>query len=161
MNDEQAARFFDIKISMTNAKKATWMLLPESHQMNTVLLGRGHSFLSVEGDNETILLKDQSDGKLYCFYCENNSSFEQIGIADDPSLIRLYNIVYSQLLSSGAFYDEREAAKNIRAYAAEYGYTLKEYENLDAASADNDSNFVISWGSSDENSLEKHVIYST
>lgn len=109
MNDSMVLRFFNVAIGKTKSRTLSWSRLPLStyRSLADQDIDEERSFLALYGSGEILLLRSISDDCVYCLIKpEKGLSYQQFGEDNDPTLLRLYNIVYSQFPSVESFVDQ-------------------------------------------------------
>lgn len=117
MDNHKALLFFDAAIDKTKSGALSWSRLSVALPSTAVSLSsavpylfnidKERSFLARYNPGEIALLRDSNSDQICCFVKADVSlSYDQVGEVDDPSLLRLYNFVYSQFPSTESFIDQ-------------------------------------------------------
>lgn len=104
INPDKAVQFFNAVISMTKNHRLKWSQIALDARFYGKVDG-AHSFVAHYKNGEIALLRRTEDGAVFCRVSIDMDK-EQIGTEDDPTLLRLYNIVYSQFPSITSFVDD-------------------------------------------------------
>ena len=103
---DKAPLFFDAAITMTKDRRIQWNRLTSNVQKRLSYVDMDRSFYSEYGDATIVLCRRDSDGSICCLLkLSSNLGYQQVGIDNDPVLLRLYNIVYSSFPSVDTFID--------------------------------------------------------
>lgn len=106
MTDEKITAFYEAAIEKTKARSLTWRRITASEACIFEHVDRERSFSAIFGNGLIHLIRDYSDGEIICWVKpDTDLSHQQIGEVDDPTLLRLYNCVYSLFPSVESFID--------------------------------------------------------
>lgn len=107
MDKSKISHFFEVAIMKTRALNLIWSRLTPtmSRYFHSVDLER--SFSTQYSGGEIVLLRNPVEDSVLCFIKPDaDLSYQQIGEDDDPTLLRLYNVVYSQFPSIDSFVEQ-------------------------------------------------------
>ena len=105
MNEDKIQKFFSALISKTKNNELQWTRCSNTDFNFPRFVNAELSFLCAYNRGDIALYCDKI-GTLSCWITpDENLSEQQVGEPDDPSLLRLYNIVHSRFPSVESFMD--------------------------------------------------------